>query len=161
VPGLRRASVIGGSRAGAEECRLALEVGRELGRRGVVVVTGGLGGVMEAASRGAKEAGGLTVGILPTGSAEDANPWVDIAVPTGLGYARNALVASAGEAVIAVGGSVGTLTEICFALQRSTPVVALGSWELDPARLPPGASIHTATGPRDAVAKAAALAGWE
>ena len=95
-----------------------------------MVVCGGLSGVMEAACRGAHEAGGTTVGILPGADRSAANPWVDVAVPTGLGEARNALVVRAADAVLAVGGEYGTLSEIAFALKAGKPVVGVGTWEL-------------------------------
>jgi uncharacterized protein (TIGR00725 family) len=102
-----------------------------LGARGVVLVCGGLGGVMEAACRGAKEAGGLTVGILPGLDRSDANPFVDVVIATGLGEARNALVVNAADAVIAVGGGYGTLTEIGLALRAGKRVVGLETWEVE------------------------------
>jgi uncharacterized protein (TIGR00725 family) len=108
----------------------AEEVGRALGERGVVVVCGGLGGVMEAACRGARAAGATTVGILPGTRREDANPFVDVALPTGMGEARDALVVRAVDAVVAVGGEFGTLAEIALALKAGTPVVGLRTWEL-------------------------------
>ncbi|HYM57853.1 MAG TPA: TIGR00725 family protein [Solirubrobacteraceae bacterium] len=109
----------------------AESVGRELARRGAVVVCGGLGGVMEAACRGAREAGGTTVGILPGTDRAAANPFVDIAIPTGLGEARNALVVRAADALVAVGGGYGTLSEIALALKAGKRVVGLGSWEIE------------------------------
>ncbi|MCU0727978.1 MAG: TIGR00725 family protein [Planctomycetes bacterium] len=129
-------SVIGGGACAPGEYERAREVGRRLAQAGFVVLTGGLGGVMEAASRGAAEAGGLAVGILPGLDHGDANPWVEIALPTGLSDARNIIVATAGRAVVAVGGGLGTLSEIAFALKRGLPVVSLGSWPLDGERMP-------------------------
>ncbi|MEE9201970.1 MAG: TIGR00725 family protein [Dehalococcoidia bacterium] len=123
-------AVIGGSRCTSEEARSAEGVGRELARRGITVVCGGLGGVMEAAARGAAAEGGRTVGILPGNSPEDANPYIQIPIVTGMGYARNTIVVKSARAVIAVGGSFGTLSEIAFALQGGTPVVGIGTWEL-------------------------------
>jgi uncharacterized protein (TIGR00725 family) len=108
----------------------AESVGRELAQRGVVVVCGGLGGAMEAACRGAKEAGGTTVGLLPGADRGQANPYVDVAVATGLGEARNALVARTADALVAVGGGYGTLSEIALALRAGKRVVGLGSWEI-------------------------------
>lgn len=108
----------------------AEEVGRRLAEAGAVVVCGGLGGVMEAACRGARAAGGLTVGILPGAERADANDFVDVALPTGLGEARNSLVVRAADALVAVGGGYGTLSEIAHALKAGTPVVGLGTWEL-------------------------------
>jgi uncharacterized protein (TIGR00725 family) len=110
---------------------VAEAVGRELAARGAVVVCGGLGGVMEAACRGAKEAGGHTVGILPGTDRSAANPFVDTAVPTGFGEARNALVVRAADALIAVGGGYGTLSEIALALKAGKRVVGLDSWDID------------------------------
>jgi uncharacterized protein (TIGR00725 family) len=106
-------------------------VGRELGRRGVVVVCGGLGDVMEAACRGAKEAGATTVGILPGLDRAAANRFVDVVVPTGLGEARNALVVRAADALVAVGGGYGTLSEIALALKAGKRVVGLGTWDVE------------------------------
>ena len=112
-----------GSGAGNEA--RAEEVGRLLAERGCTVVCGGLGEVMAAAARGAKAAGGTTIGVLPGTSRADANEWIDHVVPTGLGHARNAVVAASGDAVIAVGGAYGTLTEIGFARVLGRPVVIL------------------------------------
>jgi len=106
-------------------------VGRLLAERGAVLVCGGLGGTMEAACRGAKQAGGTTVGLLPGGSRSEANRFVDVAIPTGLGEARNALVVRAADAVVAVGGGYGTLSEIALALRAGKRVVGLGTWEID------------------------------
>ena len=118
--------------SGREHEARAEEVGRLLAERGCTVVTGGLGEVMAAAARGAKEAGGTTIGILPGENRADANEWIDHAVVTGIGHARNLAVAASGDAVIAVGGSWGTLTEVGFAMRLGRRVVALASrWELD------------------------------
>jgi uncharacterized protein (TIGR00725 family) len=110
---------------------VAEEVGRLLARRGAVVVCGGLGGVMEAACRGASREGGTTVGVLPGLDRGAANPFVSVAVATGLGEARNALVVRAADALIAVGGAYGTLSEIALALKAGKPVIGLGTWEID------------------------------
>jgi uncharacterized protein (TIGR00725 family) len=115
-------SVIG---SGAKHERRAEEVGRLLAERGCTVVTGGLGEVMAAAARGAKAAGGTTIGILPGRDRSDANEWVDHAVATGLGHMRNFAVAASGDAVIAVGGAWGTLSEIAYAKILGRPVVIL------------------------------------
>ena len=125
-----RISVIGGHEADEQASRQAFEVGREIGARGHVLICGGRTGVMREACRGAKESGGLTVGILPGEDLGDVNEFVDIPLPTGIGYARNVLVARAGEAVIAIDGSLGTLSEIAFALISNRPVIGLGTWEL-------------------------------
>ena len=124
-------SVIGAGQPSPEIASLAEQVGAELAKRGAVVVCGGLGGVMEAACRGAKSAGGTTVGILPGSDPSDANPWVDIPICTGMSYARNAIVVKSGRAVIAVGGAYGTLSEIGHALGEDIPVVALSTWKLE------------------------------
>lgn len=123
-------TVIGGSQCTADEVRLAEEVGRELARRGAVLICGGLGGVMEAACRGASSEGGLTVGILPGESRQAANRYVQIPVVTGIGYARNVAVVKSGQAVIAVGGSYGTLSEVSHALQSGIPVIGLNTWSI-------------------------------
>ncbi|HKY25687.1 MAG TPA: TIGR00725 family protein [Gaiella sp.] len=118
----RQVSVIG---SGCEHEMAAEEVGRLLAERGCVVVTGGLGEVMAAAHRGAKAAGGTTIAILPGERRDEANPWADHVVSTGVGHARNLAVAASGDAVIAVGGSWGTLAEIAFAMRLGRPVVVL------------------------------------
>ena len=123
-------AVIGSSDAKPEHAALAEEVGRELARRGATVVCGGLKGVMEAVCRGAKEAGGTTIGILPGRSSRDANSYVDIPIVTTMGYARNVIVVHTGEAAIAIGGAFGTLSEIAHALGEGIPVIGLSSWPL-------------------------------
>lgn len=123
-------AVIGASRARPDDLAQAEAAGRRLAELGAIVVTGGRGGVMEAACRGAKAGGGLTVGILPGLDRSDANEFVDVALPTGLGEMRNGLVARAAQAVVAVGGAWGTLAEIAFARASGTPVFGVGSWEL-------------------------------
>ena len=122
--------VIGEQDARPEMRKLAEEVGREVARRGGVLVCGGLGGVMEAASRGAAAEGGTVVGILPGTRADDANPYVTIPVVTGLGEARNVIVVRSSDALVAVGGGYGTLSEIAYALKLGVPVVGLHTWEL-------------------------------
>lgn len=126
----RLISVIGAGQCDEEIYQLAREVGAELARHGWGVVCGGLGGVMEAACRGAREAGGLTVGILPGADRAGANPYVEVVIPSGMGEARNALVIRAGEAAIAIAGEYGTLSEIGFALKLGRPVVGLHTWRL-------------------------------
>lgn len=150
-------AVIGGSQASAKETKLAEEVGRQLARRGVVLVCGGLGGIMEAACRGARSQGGITVGILPGEKREAANPYVQIPVVTGMGYARNVAVAKSAQAVIAIGGSYGTLTEIGHALQNGIPVVGLNTWSIS-RNDEPDNSIIPAESPAEAVRKALKLA---
>ena len=124
-------AVIGGSSPTQEEASLAEDVGRALGETGAVLVCGGRGGVMEAACRGAKDAGGMTVGILPGSDPSDANAYVDIPVATGIGEARNAIIARTADVAIAVGGSYGTLSEIGFALSFGTPVIGLRTWMVE------------------------------
>lgn len=114
--------------ASDEELSLAGAVGRLLGERGCTLVCGGLGGAMAAASRGAKEAGGRTIGIIPGYDERAANPWIDHVICTGLGQARNALVVASGHAVIAIGGGWGTLSEIALAVRMGRPVVLLAGW---------------------------------
>jgi uncharacterized protein (TIGR00725 family) len=125
-------SVVG---SGAEHEANAEEVGRLLAERGATVVTGGLGEVMAAAARGAKGAGGTTIGILPGETRAAANPWLDHVVVTGIGHGRNLAVVASGDAVTAVGGRYGTLAEIGFALTLGRPVVVLEpGWEVDGAQ---------------------------
>jgi uncharacterized protein (TIGR00725 family) len=116
---------------GDEPTVAAAEVGRLLAERGAMLVCGGRGGAMEAACRGAKEADGLTVGILPGSDRSDANPFVDVVLPTGLGEARNALVVGAADVVIAIGGGYGTLSEIALALKAGKRVIGLDTWEIE------------------------------
>ncbi len=123
-------AVIGGGKCTAQEAVLAETVGRELAKRGAVLVCGGLTGVMEAACRGAAIEYGLTVGILPTENPSDANPYVQIPIATGVGYARNIAVVKSAQAVIAIDGDYGTLTEIGFALKSGIPVIGLRTWSL-------------------------------
>ena len=123
-------SVIGAAACDEKTYALAEQVGRELALRGATVVCGGLGGVMEAACKGAQSARGQTIGILPGTSRRDANPYVDIPIVTGLGEARNVIVVRTGRAVIAVGGEYGTLSEIAFALRFGIPVIGLETWQL-------------------------------
>ena len=125
---LIRVGVIGAGACSADVARRAEAVGRLVARRGWVLLSGGLGGVMEHASRGAAQEGGLTVGILPGSDASSANPYISLAVPTGLDYARNVVLVRASQALIAVGGEYGTLSEIALGLKLGRPIAALGSW---------------------------------
>ncbi|HEX5396771.1 MAG TPA: TIGR00725 family protein [Candidatus Limnocylindria bacterium] len=129
----------------------AEEVGQLLARSGAVVITGGLGGVMRAASRGAASADGLTIGILPGTDASEANEFVRVPVATGLGVMRNLVVVTAADAVIAVGGRHGTLSEIGLALRQGRHVVTLSSWRLESDQRMGGPSVHRARDPREAV----------
>ncbi|MSQ12421.1 MAG: TIGR00725 family protein [Dehalococcoidia bacterium] len=150
-------SVIGGSRPSAKARRLACEVGRLLAEHGAVLVCGGLGGVMEAACRGAYEAGGMTIGILPGNDPREANPYVRIPICTGLGYARSVIVVRSGRAVIAVEGAYGTLSEIAHALGDGIPVVGLGTWSFSTNGREDD-KVFRADSPQDAVAQAMKLA---
>ena len=123
-------AVIGGSRCSAREAKLAEEVGREIARQGAILICGGLSGVMEAACKGARSEGGMTIGILPGDERELANPYVQIPIVTGIGYARNIIVVKSAQAVIAIGGNYGTLSEISHALQNGMPVIGLNTWAL-------------------------------
>jgi len=149
-------AVIGGGQCSSQEAELAEAVGRELARRGVILLCGGLGGVMKAACEGASSEGGITIGILPGGNRRQANPYVQIPIVTDIGYARNAIVVKSAQAVIAVGGSYGTLSEIGHALQNDIPVIGLNTWSLS-RNAHPENSIIPAKNPTDAVGKALEL----
>lgn len=136
--------------AGQATLAAAEVVGRELARAAAIVVTGGLGGAMAAACRGAASAGGTTLGLLPGTDRAAANPWVSVAIPTGLGELRNGLVVRSADAVIALHGGWGTLSEVALARKLGRPVVGLGPWTL--------AGIELAAGPEEAVARALELA---
>ena len=123
-------TVIGNSSCSSKEARLAETVGELLAQQGVTVICGGLTGVMEAVCRGARSRGGLTLGILPGEDPSLANPWVSIPIVTGIGEARNVAVVKSSQAVIAIGGSYGTLTEIAYALKSGIPVIGLHTWSL-------------------------------
>lgn len=149
----KRISVVGPSQADASALALAEQVGGEIAERGAILICGGLGGVMEAAARGAKRRGGLTVGILPTPDPASANPFIDIPIATGLGETRNLIVARAADAVIAIAGGYGTLSEIAFALRFKIPVIGLGTWQLTaPEGVP--SPILVVGSPREAVERA-------
>lgn len=128
---MRIIGVIGGRNPSQEALKEAEEVGRLIARRGAILVCGGLEGIMEAACRGADSEGGITVGILPTDSIEHANPYVRVPIATGLGTARNVIIVNTADALIAINGSYGTLSEIAFALQFGKPVVGLHSWQIE------------------------------
>jgi uncharacterized protein (TIGR00725 family) len=145
--------VIGGRQCSKKEAKLAEEVGRQLAKRGAVLVCGGLGGIMKAACKGASAEGGTTIGIIPGNDRQTANPYIQIPIVTGLGEARNVIVVKSAQAVIAVGGSYGTLSEISYALKNGIPVIGLNTWSLarDGRQ---DKSIITAKSPAEAVAKA-------
>ena len=142
--------VTGAGKVSAEIYEMAMAVGREAAIRGWIVVTGGLAGVMEGAARGARDAGGLTLGILPGGDRNEANPYIDIAVVTNIGHARNAIIAHTADGLIAVDGEYGTLSEVAFGLKLGKPVVGLKTvWTI------PG--VVPAENPKDAVEKISKL----
>jgi uncharacterized protein (TIGR00725 family) len=143
-------SVIGGGQCEASEYAAAIEVGRLVAEAGATLVCGGLSGIMEAAARGAREAGGSTIGILPGHDRRLANPYLDHIVTTGIGHARNLAVVSSGDAVIAIGGSWGTLSEIALARRVGRPVVILSGWRLQNDLGTEG--IWYASSPREAIA---------
>lgn len=151
-------AVIGSASCDQQVAATAEAVGREIARRGAVLVCGGRGGVMEAACRGARAEGGTTVGILPGPDRREANPYVDVAIATGLGEARNAIVVRTADAILAVSGGYGTLSEIGLALKMGRPVVGLGTWELRHGDRGAGGVIP-ADDPVKAVELALALAG--
>jgi hypothetical protein len=142
--------VIGAGYCSPETELLAEEVGRAIARAGAILVCGGLGGVMEASARGAHREGGITVGILPGDSFEDANPFIQIPVVTGLGHARNVLVVRSAQVLIAVKGGYGTLSEVALALKMGKPVVGLQTWDVSK-------KIILVSTPQEAVKKALRL----
>lgn len=152
-------AVIGESNSSPELLQEAEEVGRQLGKLGIILICGGMGGIMEAACRGAKEAGGQTVGIIPydRGAGHGPNPCVDIPIYTGMGQARNIIIVKSAQAVIAVGGRFGTLSEIALALSHGIPVVGLKTWSLSKDGVL-DQSIHLASSAAEAVEQALALA---
>jgi uncharacterized protein (TIGR00725 family) len=121
-------SVIGARHCDADAEEFAFQVGRRVAAVGAVLVCGGLGGVMAAAARGAKQGGGITIGLLPGTDKKDANPYIDIPLPTTIGFARNAMVAASGDVIIALPGSHGTLSEICYGLVFGRPILDMGGW---------------------------------
>jgi uncharacterized protein (TIGR00725 family) len=137
--------VIGAANTDAITLALAEEVGRLVAKKGAILVCGGLGGIMEAACRGAKSAGGKTVGILPQATKEMANPYVDVAIATGFGEGRNVIIARTADAVIAVAGEYGTLSELAYTLKMGKPVVGIKTWDIK--------GIVKAESPADAVDK--------
>jgi uncharacterized protein (TIGR00725 family) len=150
TPAAPYVAVVGGSEASVTEIARAEEVGRALAAGGAIVLTGGRGGVMAAASRGAAEAGGLTVGLLPGHDRAQANEWVSVAIPTGLGELRNGLIVRAADAVVAVGGAYGTLSEVALALRAGLPVLGLGTWPIE--------GVQAVESPAEAAARALAAA---
>jgi uncharacterized protein (TIGR00725 family) len=127
----RLVAVCGESDPQTSVADLAFEVGRGIAERGAVLLCGGMTGVMEHAARGARAAGGLTIGLLPTEDPEDANAYIDVAIATGIGQARNAILARTADGVIAIGGGLGTLSEIALALRNHRPIIGLRTWRFD------------------------------
>lgn len=150
-------AVCGGSAFDEAAARVAREVGARLAREGAVVLCGGGGGVMEAVCEGARSEGGLSVGFLPGETRDDANPYVDVALPTGVGEMRNMLLVRASDVVIAISGEFGTLSEIAFALRLDIPVVGVDTWELQKKGRVSDA-IVTASSAEEAVDRALVLA---
>jgi uncharacterized protein (TIGR00725 family) len=144
-------AVIGAGKCSRKLRDQAGEVGKYIARNGGVLVCGGLGGVMEGAARGAREAGGVTIGILPTSDRNDANEYIDYAIPTGFGEARNIIVIRCADAVVAFPGKYGTLSEMAFALKAGKPVVSISAWKL-------GEEIKQVEDPQDAARLAMELA---
>jgi uncharacterized protein (TIGR00725 family) len=145
-------AVIGAGDAPRAVCEFAFEVGREIARRGAVLINGGRTGVMESAAAGARKEGGHTIGILPGSDPQEANAHIEFAIATGIGEARNAVIVASADAIIALAGEGGTLAEIGFAKKFGKPIVALDSW--------PGVDgLHRATTPVEAVGAALKLAG--
>ena len=136
--------VVGASECSNEIRHIAEEVGREIAKKSAILICGGLGGVMEAACKGAKEEGGMTIGILPMKERSRANPYVDLPIATGYGEGRNVIIVQSSEGVIAIAGQYGTLSEIAFALNLGLPIVGVSTWDID-------APIIRAEGGKDAV----------
>lgn len=147
----RIVGVIGSTKAEPDILRLAEEVGAEIAKRGAAVVCGGLGGVMEAVCKGARREGGLTIGIIPSDEKNDANPYVQIPIVTGMGMGRNVMLVKTADVIIAVGGEFGTLSEIAHALNIGKKVIGLRTWRLEKARDRPIPNLIVASEPKQAV----------
>jgi uncharacterized protein (TIGR00725 family) len=152
-----RIGVMGPSRCSERTLDLARRTGACIAREGGILICGGGAGVMEAASRGARESGGMTLGILPGSAAAEANPYVDIPIVTGMGHARNVINVLTSQAIIAISGGPGTLSEIALALKCGTPVIGLGSWRLESPEGQAPPAVYTAHTPEEAVAVALGL----
>lgn len=144
--------VIGAGDAGAEDLEMAQAVGEEIASNGYTLLCGGMGGVMEAASKGAKSRGGTCIGILPGKSKNECNPYIDYSIVTAMGHARNVIVVGSCDAIIAIGGSFGTLSEIAFALRLEIPIIGLNTWDVS-------SDIKKAETPKEAVRMAIELIG--
>ncbi|MEW5946529.1 MAG: TIGR00725 family protein, partial [bacterium] len=152
-----RIGVMGGSTTGNKGRRLAEAVGRRIAEKGAILVCGGLGGIMEAAAKGAKEAGGTVVGILPGDDEKEANEYIDIPIITGMGHARNVINVKTSHVIIAIQGESGTISEIALSLKCGKPVIVLDSWRLDKIGCT-DTNLHVAHTPEEAVEKAFKLA---
>ncbi len=144
-------AVVGAGKCSKKLRDMAAQVGKYVAEHGGVIVCGGMGGIMEGAARGAKEAGGVTIGILPTDNKEDANEYIEYVIPTGFGEARNIMVVRAADAVVAFPGKYGTLSEMAFALHAGKPLIAVNAWRL-------GDEIEQASDPIEAAKRAMELA---
>ena len=144
-------AVVGAGKCSKKLRDMAAEVGKYVAEQGGVIVSGGMGGIMEGASRGAKEAGGITIGILPSDQKKDANEFIDYVIPSGFGEARNLLVVRSADAVVAFPGKFGTLSEMAFALQGGKPLISVNAWKL-------GDDIHVVDDPLEAAKLAMELA---
>jgi uncharacterized protein (TIGR00725 family) len=144
--------IIGAGDASVEERNIAQEVGKEIARNGCTLLCGAMGGVMEASCQGAKSHGGTTIGILPGTSKAGCNPYIDYPIVTGMGHGRNIIVASSSDAIIAIGGSFGTLSEIAFALRLKIPIIGIKTWDVS-------SDIQKAETPQQAVFMAIKLIG--
>lgn len=144
-------AVVGAGKCSKKLRDMAAEVGKYVAEHGGVLVCGGLGGIMEGAAQGAKEAGGVTIGILPSDNRDDANEYIDFVIPTGFGEARNVMVVRTADAVVAFPGKYGTLTEMAFALNAGKPVISVNAWKL-------GEELHQADSPVEAAKLAMELA---
>ena len=163
----RTISVIGGSESSSDNLEIAEELGREIAKRDIVLICGGMGGIMEYACKGAKAENGLTIGITPFDSKDASNDYLDVVIPTGLGYARNFLVAKAGDVVIAIDGSAGTLSEMAIAWFSDKPIIALeptGGWakklagvKIDERR---SDTVYEAKSPKEAIELACKIMNW-
>jgi len=149
--GFRIVGVIGSSKAEPEVLQLAEQVGAEIAKRGAALVCGGLTGVMEAACKGARSEGGLTIGIIPSDNKDDANPYVQIPIVTGMGMGRNVMLVKTADVLIAVGGEFGTLSEIAHALNIGKKVIGLRTWKLERAHSRSIPNLIEADSPKKAV----------
>jgi hypothetical protein len=155
--GFKIIGVIGGSSASPDVLQMAEEVGAEIARNGAAVVCGGMTGVMEAACKGARKEGGLTIGIIPSDNKADANPHVQIPIVTGMGMGRNVMLVKTADVIIAIGGEFGTLSEIAHALNIGKKVIGLRTWKLDRAHTKPIPNLIEVDTPKKAVALALEL----